>query len=344
MDLKLWDLAKKIQDLTDENSDLKHQIEMLKKRENNSEGSEDEDTTLDEEADIEDFYIASKRVTDRVEMERDIARDELRKSQSESKNIIEALIAERDYFEAELLKFKSELTLAQKYISDNKIEESMLELVSSSESEDCKISNSAKIPLPFSKKKNKLSEITKHEIVTDESKLLGDTKKQQKEDSSLSVEKMDVVEALRHALNDTENLSIKAQPIVTTEKKKAKAYKVIKFEEENKKAKLTDIPRKQKMERSIHVEKMDVIEAIKSSFKHKENLSIVPVGTPGKKMCKFPGDCTGCSQPSCETCPPCMDKPSRGGPNRLKQKCVQRKCKVGPQGDSVKSRDTKLGM
>jgi len=46
--------------------------------------------------------------------------------------------------------------------------------------------------------------------------------------------------------------------------------------------------------------------------------------TMRKKNC---GSCLGCLSPECEKCRNCLDKPKFGGSNRIKQKCVLRKCR-----------------
>ena len=43
--------------------------------------------------------------------------------------------------------------------------------------------------------------------------------------------------------------------------------------------------------------------------------------------CRLGARCLGCPAPECGHCSCCLDKPSRGGANRLKQRCVERKCR-----------------
>jgi len=38
------------------------------------------------------------------------------------------------------------------------------------------------------------------------------------------------------------------------------------------------------------------------------------------------GACPGCAEKDCQTCPACRDMPKHGGPGRLKQSCVRRRC------------------
>merc|ERR1712098_226754 len=42
-----------------------------------------------------------------------------------------------------------------------------------------------------------------------------------------------------------------------------------------------------------------------------------------KASCK---ECDACVRPDCSQCNHCLDKPKFGGPNKMKQKCVERVC------------------
>ena len=48
-----------------------------------------------------------------------------------------------------------------------------------------------------------------------------------------------------------------------------------------------------------------------------------------KKVCKVGFGCLGCSTPECGECAPCLDRPSRGGGNTLRQRCKLRRCRAG---------------
>ena len=51
-----------------------------------------------------------------------------------------------------------------------------------------------------------------------------------------------------------------------------------------------------------------------------------PVAKRRKRMGKGCGECEGCRSDDCDQCRHCMDKPRNGGENKLKQKCMARKC------------------
>jgi flagellar biosynthesis chaperone FliJ len=54
-----------------------------------------------------------------------------------------------------------------------------------------------------------------------------------------------------------------------------------------------------------------------------------------RRGCSVGPSCAGCAVAECGVCAPCLDKPARGGANRIRQKCVLRRCRGGeaaPEG------------
>ena len=47
-----------------------------------------------------------------------------------------------------------------------------------------------------------------------------------------------------------------------------------------------------------------------------------------RRRCRFGEDCLGRPAPECGDCKHCLDRPGRGGPGTLKQKCLLRKCRL----------------
>jgi hypothetical protein len=54
-----------------------------------------------------------------------------------------------------------------------------------------------------------------------------------------------------------------------------------------------------------------------------------PIHTPklGRKKGRC-GECLKCTRPNCGSCKFCKDMKQFGGPNKLKQACIERKCKI----------------
>jgi len=56
---------------------------------------------------------------------------------------------------------------------------------------------------------------------------------------------------------------------------------------------------------------------------------MLPKSSGKKKVrCKFGEDCLGCPLPDCRECAHCLDMSRYGGQNTLRQRCVQRKCRL----------------
>ena len=49
------------------------------------------------------------------------------------------------------------------------------------------------------------------------------------------------------------------------------------------------------------------------------------------------GSCDGCTRKDCGECKFCLDKPTFGGPGRLKQRCIKRHCH---QSSSLSKKDS----
>ena len=81
---------------------------------------------------------------------------------------------------------------------------------------------------------------------------------------------------------------------------------------------------KNKVEVRAHEE-----EVTKVDVKRKEKVK--PVKRKGRAPSGC-GVCPACTAEDCGACRHCLDKPSRGGKGRLRQKCVKRKCTVGKGG------------
>jgi len=60
-----------------------------------------------------------------------------------------------------------------------------------------------------------------------------------------------------------------------------------------------------------------------------------PGGSKRRRGCPHGPDCVGCKLPECEECVNCRDKPARGGPGRLKQKCLVRKCRLAGESPEI---------
>ena len=55
-----------------------------------------------------------------------------------------------------------------------------------------------------------------------------------------------------------------------------------------------------------------------------------PVAKRKKRMVRGCGECEGCQSGDCDQCKYCLDKKRNGGEDRLRQKCMKRKCTGSP--------------
>ena len=93
----------------------------------------------------------------------------------------------------------------------------------------------------------------------------------------------------------------------------------------------------------------DCSEEIKSTNHNAKRKSDFNLNSPvsKKRKCVYGDSCLGCVLPECGVCLHCLDKPSRGGPNKTKQKCIHRKCRVSEltstETTSIKLNTTESG-
>ena len=60
------------------------------------------------------------------------------------------------------------------------------------------------------------------------------------------------------------------------------------------------------------------------------------LGAKTKSASRRCGECENCQQIDCGKCKFCKDKPRFGGPGRLKQSCIKRKCRIMGKSKSIK--------
>ena len=220
--------------------------------------SEDGEESESEDEGIEDFYIASRKVTNQVEEERDSLKNELR-----------MMRAKRDSLEEELMTEKREKELMRRILTITKKER------------DC---------LKEEIRAIKLEEVDKTEADKSNKPVVesGVSSCRKSSVSKLTSTEDKVEDKCPEAKTDTEHPKIACNQIVEGDEKKTRRQSTVTF----------------------------------SAVKKTRN-------------CKFGDFCQGCPTPECEICIFCLDRPSRGGKNRLKQKCLERKCRSDSVLESV---------
>lgn len=84
-------------------------------------------------------------------------------------------------------------------------------------------------------------------------------------------------------------------------------------------------------DREVAAKAMEPVVKRKVESREKARVEVAPVGQRRKALCY----CAGCSAADCETCANCLDAPRNGGPNRRRQRCVERKCTTASTSGTV---------
>ena len=239
-------------------------LDKNKAMENHDIESEDGEESESEDEGIEDFYIASRKVTNQVEEERDSLKNELR-----------MMRAKRDSLEEELMTEKREKELMRRILTITKKER------------DCLKEEIRAIKLEEVDKKE-ADQSNKPVVKGSVQKTIRASSRRKSSVSELTSTEDKVEDECPEAKTNHENPKIATNQIVEGDEKKTRRQSTVTF----------------------------------SAVKKTRN-------------CKFGDFCQGCPTPECEICIFCLDRPSRGGKNRLKQNCLERKCRSDSVLESV---------
>ena len=326
---------------------------------------DDADDSSDDDDDCETFYIASRRVTDKVEKERDDLKIELEKGEQE-----------RNEMKIELLHFKTENIELKESLETLKLElfECQKTALEDSITEHQEVLEALKeMPEKYRKKTlKKMAKVNTVSVETDKTSAAENVEKDldifesetaKKEIKMLkrgyknnvvgNVENTKQTTKRNREYNTSEKLEnetaeTESDVFETNTKKNTKTLKIghmqsiTKQEEDVKYETKTDETEVKTPRRSRKSSVLNPSESPERNMLKQVHFNLPTPSTLSKRRrcSKFGEDCLGCAWPDCGECVHCLDKPSRGGLNRLKQRCVRRSCRVSESNTGTDESNT----